>query len=122
MRRLFPLTALLAVLVLGLALAGCGGGGSKSGGSGGAGSPTALTRTPFLGVSPGLPLLASPALFARETPVMARSGVSTLRVPFYWSSLEPAKGKPRLARTDAIVAAAAKAKLDVLAVVVGTPT
>jgi hypothetical protein len=115
-RRAVPLVATLCVLLL----AACGGG-SDSGGKG-ATTPTASTGpAPYLGVSPGLPLLANPALFEREMPVMAKAGVSSLRMSFYWNQLEPKQGALDLDTTDALVAAAAKNGLDVLPVVSGTP-
>jgi hypothetical protein len=101
------------VLVVLLA-SGCGGG------SKGAEKP-AQGPAPYLGVSPGLPLLDDPPLFRREIGVMARSGVSSIRMSFYWNRLEPRKGSLDLADTDTIVAAAARSNLDVLPVVTGTP-
>lgn len=120
MRRAALALALLLALVL---VAACGGDSSKKDEEkGSAGAPAQQPRREiFLGVSPGLPLLGSPKLLQREVPVMAQVGVTSLRTPFYWSNLEPQRGKPRLARTDAVVAAAARARLDVLPVVQGAP-
>jgi hypothetical protein len=105
-----------AVSLLVLIAAGCGGGSSDEGSA-----PAGPAREPFLGVTTGA-LLASPSLLTREIPVMARSGVTSVRVPFYWSRLEPEKGRPALASSDRLVAAAARSRLDVLPIVVGTPT
>jgi hypothetical protein len=112
-RRAVPLLALLVVL----ALPGCGGGSAKDDGA----KTPARGPAPYLGVSPGLPLLDDPPLFLREMPVMAKAGVSSIRMSFYWTKLEPKKGTLDLAGTDAIVAAAARSRLDVLPVVTGTP-
>lgn len=113
MRRGAILLALLA------ALAGCGGGDGS--GEGGGPKPAPAASTPFLGVSPGLPLLADPALLARETRVMAASGVSSLRAPLYWFALEPRRGRPDLRSADRLLASTARAGLDLLPVVLGTP-
>jgi polysaccharide biosynthesis protein PslG len=100
-------------------LAGCGGGGDTAKTSAAKQPPAG--PAPYLGVSPGLPLLADPALFEREMPVMAKAGVSSVRMSFYWNRLEPERGTMALDETDAIVAAAARNGLDVLPVVTGTP-
>ena len=111
--------ALLILAFLVVVVAGCGGGDDKSDNSSGAQGPAVK---PFLGVSPGAPLLASPKLMSRELPVMAEAGVTSLRIPFFWNDLEPSRGTLKFERTDAIVAAAAKSRIDVLATVVNTPS
>jgi Beta-galactosidase len=115
--RAVPLLATLAVLFL----PACGGGSDDDGGGGGKKQTVATGPPPYLGVSPGLPLLANPALFQKEIPVMAKAGVSSVRISFYWNELEPKKGTLELDETDAVVAAAARSNLDVLPVVTGTP-
>ena len=104
----------LATLVV-LTLAACGGSDDNA-----AKQPPPGPK-PYLGVSPGLPLLDNPVLFRKEIPVMAKAGVSSIRMSFYWNRLEPKKGSLQLDETDAIVAAAARSNLDVLPVVTGTP-
>ena len=76
---------------------------------------------PLLGVAAGASTL-SPGLFAREVRVMADSGVTVLRVPFYWRLAQPRRGAPTsFATTDWIVAATARARISLLPVVLGTP-
>jgi hypothetical protein len=122
-RRTWPavLAALLAAVaaVAAVALGACGGGsGDKA--DPGAPPPAGPAHEPFLGVSLGA-LSSSPELIGPETKVMARSGVTSLRAPLYWNELEPRPGHLRLAAVDGLVAAAARARLDVLPVVLGTP-
>lgn len=116
MRRL--VATLAAAAVLAAAFVGCGG---SDGGTGMTTAAAGGRAEPFLGVSPGLPLLDDPRLLARELPVMAAAGVTSLRVPFDWAALEPRRGAIGLAATDRIVAGAARAGLDVLPVVLRTP-
>ena len=52
---------------------------------------------------------------------MARSGVETVRVAFRWYLIEPAPGRLDLARTDRIVAAAARRGMAVLPVIENVP-
>ena len=58
---------------------------------------------------------------AGEWDRMARSGVETVRVAFRWYLIEPAKGRLDLARTDRIIAAAARRGIDVLPVIENVP-
>jgi hypothetical protein len=97
------------------------GGGSTSGGAPSGGGGSAARPVGFFGVTAGAPLLASNALLDRETPLMPRAGVTSLRVPFYWSAIEPHRGRFDFAKPDAIMTAAARAHLDVLPLLVGTP-
>ena len=86
MRRLLPLLAVLTALS---ALAqGCGGGSSKK--------DDVASGPVFLGVSVNPQLLSYPKLAESEFPLMVRSGVTTIRVVFPWSALEPVKGQPGL--------------------------
>jgi hypothetical protein len=66
-------------------------------------------------LDPGAPLAA-------EVRAMRASGVTTLRAPFYWWTAEPKKGAaPSFAATDPLVTAAARARIELLPVVLGTP-
>ncbi len=80
MRAVFAAASVACALLL----AGCGGGGS----------PAAPRAAPpgapvFLGVSAGDPLLAPGFALRPEIALMARSGVQSLRVPFYWRNAQP---------------------------------
>jgi hypothetical protein len=99
-----------------LFLSGCFGGGD----SGNDTSGSAGQRPPLLGVDAGA-LLDAP--LEREVHVMAESGVTTLRAPFYWSAAKPSRDRPADFRaTDRIVAAATKNGIVVLPTVLGTPS
>jgi hypothetical protein len=120
------LLALLCALVL---LAGCGGGDERD-----------EPRPPEgpIGVTIGA-LSGEPELYRRELAVMARIGVASLRAPFYWQAAQPLPeidavpaaarehfrtigGRPTsFAETDPLVAAAARARIALLPVVLGTP-
>lgn len=131
MRRRGIAVAVLAAAAAGLA--GCGGGSSDAG-------QTARARgAVLLGVTAGEPISSNPRLAAREVPIMARSGVTTLRAPIYWSNAQPyasnakvpasqrrhyvtVAGRPTdFSKGDELVAATAKAGIRLLPVVVGTP-
>lgn len=100
---------LLSLLALGLS--GCGGDEP----------PQARQPKPFLGVAGGA-ALSSPRLLDREVRLMADSGVTTIRAPFYWWRAQPRRGEPpRFRDTDWVVAAAARERISVLPVVLGTP-
>jgi hypothetical protein len=68
------------------------------------------------------PLLGSKVDLARETRLMRSSGVASIRVAFYWRELEPQPGQFAWAEADRVVAAAAASGLDVLPVVVRSPS
>jgi hypothetical protein len=101
--------AVLAALVL----AGCGGS-----------SPAQKSRAAppvFLGVTSGA-IFSPGASLARELTLMGRSGVQSVRVPFYWRVAQPKPGGPTsFAATDPLVEGAARAGVGVLPVVLGTP-
>jgi hypothetical protein len=76
----------------------------------------------FFGVMADGPLLADDVDLGSETRLMARSGVGSVRVAFYWRSMQPVQGGPiDFADTDRVVAAAARAGLRVFPVVVRAP-
>ncbi len=52
---------------------------------------------------------------------MARNGVESVRYTFAWSTAEPARGRYNFASYDRVVAAAARHRIGVLPIVVGTP-
>jgi hypothetical protein len=98
-----------------LALAACGGGGSSND------NPTPAGPKPLLGATSGA-LLDPGAPLDSEVKVMRQSGVTTLRAPFYWSGAQPSRSKaPTFAATDPLVAAAARARIELLPLVLGTP-
>ena len=54
---------------------------------------------------------------------MARAGVESVRTVFYWSAAQPTAGQPpSFAATDHVVALAAARRIDVLPVVIYSPT
>jgi hypothetical protein len=57
----------------------------------------------------------------RQFALMARSGVESVRVPFLWAGLEPARGVHEWSASDQVVAAAARRRIRILANVLGTP-
>lgn len=109
-------------MAIALGLAGCGGsGGGSSGGSGGSSSGSAARPPGFVGVTAGAALGAFPTIQAREIAKMPAAGVTSLRSTMYWSSIEPRRGARDYGAPDALMTAAARAHLDVLPVLVGTP-
>jgi hypothetical protein len=69
-------------------------------------------------------LLTSATLWPQETATMRKSGVQSVRIPFYWYAMQPSNGTPAgttFAATDKMVEAAARSGLRVLPIVVGTP-
>ncbi len=52
---------------------------------------------------------------------MRASGATSLRGAFYWNAIEPQRGRYAFAATDTFMRAAARARIDVLPVMVGTP-
>ena len=93
---------------------------------------------PLLGVNLGA-LDTRPELLRREMHVMAETGVTTARAPFYWNQAQPVRtlegvppgfrrvfrsvdGRPTtFAKTDRVVASAARARIVLLPIVLGTP-
>lgn len=109
-----------------LGLAGCGG--SSDSGSGDSGSSakkeasgTDARPVGFAGVTAGGALLSSPQAQATQIPKMVQAGATSLRATFYWSAIEPEKGTFDFGTSDLLMASAAKSRLDVLPVLVGTP-
>ena len=97
-----------------LLLAACGGGDSSD-------DSKAPERPTLLGVTSGA-LLDPGAPVDSEVRAMKESGVTTLRAPFYWWTAQPTQLKaPSFAATDPLVAAAARAGIEVLPIVVGSP-
>jgi len=98
-----------------LALAACGGDDSSD-------DDNAPARPePLLGVTSGA-VLDEGAPLAAEVRAMAASGVTTLRAPFYWHRAQPSKDRPpSFASTDPLVAATARAHIELLPVVLRTP-
>jgi hypothetical protein len=97
-----------------LLLAACGGGDSADDDNAPA-RPQAL-----LGVTSGA-LLNEGAPLAAEVRAMEASGVTSLRAPFYWWNAQPTKDQLTFATTDPLVAATARAGIELLPIVVGTP-
>jgi polysaccharide biosynthesis protein PslG len=76
----------------------------------------------WLGVSFGPEYVGAHSKLTAELKRMHRSGVESARFAVYWSSLQPAAGQaPDYRRLDRIVAAAARARLPLLPVVLGAP-
>lgn len=114
MRRL---TAALACVT---ALAGCGSSSDKKAAP--SSTPAAASSAPaFIGVTSGD--LTNPGVrVASELTLMGRSGVGSVRAPFYWREAQPSRGGPTSFKvTDPLVEAAARAHVGVLPVVIGTP-
>jgi hypothetical protein len=108
--------ALVGALVAGLALAACGGDDSSDDDKGSA------RPKPFLGVTTGAVLDDGSPLGA-EVEAMASSGVTTLRAPFYWHRAKPSEDRPpSFAATDRLVGATARAQIELLPIVVRTPS
>jgi hypothetical protein len=122
---------LAAITVLAALLASCGGGDGEN--------ETKPDRPEhFLGVTSGA-LEQNPDLLGREMRIMTDTGVTTLRMPFYWSQAQPVarmddvprgwrpafdevRGRPTtFAKTDLFVDAATRAGIAILPVVLGTP-
>ncbi|MEA2332733.1 MAG: polysaccharide biosynthesis protein PslG [Thermoleophilaceae bacterium] len=102
-----------AALAAALGLAACGGDSSED---------EAPAPRPLLGVTSGA-LLDERAPLASEVRAMKASGVTTLRAPFYWWTAEPKQGRPpSFAATDRLVAETARAQIELLPVVLGTPS
>lgn len=83
--------------------------------------PTTAQPKPFLGVAAGA-AIEPPRRLEREVGAMERNGVTSVRVPFYWRRVQPDRDAPlRFAETDRLVAAAARQRVALLPVVLGTP-
>jgi hypothetical protein len=103
-----------ATIAAALALAACGGGDSSD-------DQQAPERPePLLGVTSGA-LLEPDAPLASEVRAMKAAGVTALRAPFYWWTLQPAKGPPNFAATDPLVEAASRARIELLPIALGAP-
>src|SRR4051812_13727863 len=103
MRRLVPALVLAALL---------------------AAAPSASARVPqgWLGVSFGPEYVGAHSKLPREFARMRRAGVQSARFAVYWSQMQPRTGSaPDFGRLDGIVAAAAKARVPLLPVVLGAP-
>jgi hypothetical protein len=74
----------------------------------------------WLGVTVDGPMTAG-EVRDEDWDLMAGSGVETARTAFYWSELQPAPDRLELARTDALVLAAARRGIAVLPVVLRAP-
>jgi hypothetical protein len=105
--------ALVAAGLLALALSACGGGDSSD--------ESDPSRPPtLLGVTSGA-LTDPDAPVASEVRVMADSGVTALRVPFYWNRIEPERGKFDFSGIDPFVEATARAHIELLPIVLRAP-
>jgi hypothetical protein len=80
-------------------------------------SPAPAATKPFYGVVPQTPL--KPADYER----MAKGKVGTIRIPFAWPSIDPARpaGDFNFAGIDEVVANAARNRIDVLPFLSGSP-
>ena len=76
----------------------------------------------FFGVVIDGPMLSASAPVEREMRLMRRNGLGFVRVPVHWVDLQPAPDTTDLRPVDRIVRAAARAGLDVLPVVVRSPS
>jgi hypothetical protein len=108
--------ALVAASLLALALSACGGDDSSDDNANGSARPQAL-----LGVTSGV--LTNPgAPVKSEIAEMGKTGVTALRVPFYWNQIEGSKGKFDYSRTDPFVESAAHAHIELLPIALRTPS
>jgi hypothetical protein len=99
-----------------LLLAACGGGDSSDD------NKAPERPTPLLGVTSGA-LLDPGAPIESEVQVMKESGVTALRAPFYWWTVEPNEGQqPDWSTTDPLIEATARAGIEVLPIAVGAPS
>jgi hypothetical protein len=81
----------------------------------------ALPRT-FFGTMVNGPLDTA-SVFASEAPVMRSAGVGSVRIPFNWASMQPVRGAaPDFTTMDGRVATSARNGLDVLALVLDSPS
>jgi hypothetical protein len=82
----------------------------------------AATPASFFGVMADGPLLDPAANLASESKLIAGSGVSTVRVAFYWAEMQPNAGQPiDFAAADQRIGALSSAGLRVLPVLVRSP-
>jgi hypothetical protein len=94
-----------------------------------AGAPPAFAIShapaPFFGVIADGPLSTvhqHPRLLRPELDRMAMTGVGTVRAPFWWSALQPERtGATRWGPVDRLVAEAARRRISVLPVILGSP-
>lgn len=80
------------------------------------------TPRSFFGVMADGPLLGPGIDLGREARLMRSTGVASIRAAFYWREIEPRPGELDWREPDRIVAAAAAAGIDVLPVVVRSPS
>lgn len=82
----------------------------------------AATPREFFGVMVDGPALGPHVDIATEARLMASSGAGTVRVAFYWRSMQPDPEAPiDFAETDRVVSAAARARLTVFPTIVRAP-
>jgi hypothetical protein len=105
--------ALVAATLAVLSLAACGGDSSDD-------QQAPDRPEPLLGVTSGA-VLEQDAPMASEIRAMKAAGVTALRAPFYWWTLQPAKGPPNFASTDPLVEAVSRAGIELLPIALGTP-
>ena len=87
-----------------------------------AASAQAAAPREFFGVMVDGPALGPDVDLGAESRLMARSGVGTQRVAFYWRAMQPAEDGPiDFSETDRIVGAAARSGLRVFPTVVRAP-
>jgi hypothetical protein len=101
------LAAFLVVLCVGLASAT---------------AASAATPRSFFGVIADGPALGSDGGLGTQAAAIQKSGTRSIRVAFYWSDLERSDGVVDLSTTDAVVLDAARKNIEVLPVVLRTPT
>lgn len=86
---------------------------------------TASAATPkrFFGVMADGPLESGVVPIASQAPLMKSSGVGSVRLAVYWSDLQPQQGQaPDFTWLDARIGPLAAQRIDVLPVVLRTPT
>lgn len=115
MRRLAPALACLTLL------AGCGSSSEKKPETTSPPPAAASPAPAFIGVTSGD--LTNPGVrVTNELMLMGRSGVASVRVPFYWREAQASRGgATSFEKTDPLVEAASRAHVGVLPVVIGTP-
>ncbi|HEX8086127.1 MAG TPA: cellulase family glycosylhydrolase [Solirubrobacteraceae bacterium] len=83
----------------------------------------AATPRSFFGVMVDGPALDPDLDIGAEARLMAQSGVGTVRVAFYWRSMQPSRDEPiDFAETDRVVAAATRSGMSVMPTVVRAPS
>ncbi len=105
--RLLTITA--AVFAVSAALAG------PASASGAALSPG------FTGVLVDGPAIDATVSFEGQVRAMKRNGVGWIRLPVYWSEVEPRKGEFDFGKLDSFIRAAAASRISIMPVVLGAP-